>query len=48
MIYYINALKTDDNTAGPKAPNDIYKLTKEYYGKEIIFKRVNAVDKGVF
>ena len=24
MIYYINALKTDDNTAGPKAPNDIY------------------------
>ena len=32
MIYYINALKTDDNTAGPKAPNDIYKLTKEYNG----------------
>ena len=45
MIYYINALKTDDNTAGPKAPNDIYKLTKEYDGKEIIFNPF-PVNKG--
>ena len=45
MIYYINALKTDDNTAGPKAPNDIYKLTKEYNGKEIIFNPF-PVNKG--
>lgn len=45
MIYYINALKTDDNTAGPKAPNDIYKLTKEYNGKEIVFNPF-PVDKG--
>ena len=45
MIYYINALNTDDNTAGPKAPNDIYKLTKEYNGKEIIFNPF-PVNKG--
>ena len=45
MIYYINALKTNDNTAGPKAPNDIYKLTKEYGGKEIIFNPF-PVNKG--
>jgi len=45
MIYYINALKTDDNTAGPKAPNDIYELTKEYNGKEIIFNPF-PVNKG--
>ena len=45
MIYYINALKTDDNTAGPKAPNDIYNLTKEYDGKEIIFNPF-PVNKG--
>lgn len=45
MIYYINALKTDDNTAGPKAPNDIYRLTKEYNGKEIIFNPF-PVNKG--
>lgn len=45
MIYYINVLKTDDNTAGPKAPNDIYKLTKEYNGKEIIFNPF-PVNKG--
>ena len=45
MIYYINALKTDGNPAGPKAPNDIYKLTKEYDGKEIIFNPF-PVNKG--
>lgn len=44
MLYYTKIHKGTEETAGPKAPNDIYKFTEELGGKSIEFK--GAPNKG--
>ena len=38
MLYYIKMHNGTEETAGPKAPNDIYEFTEELGGKSIGFK----------
>ena len=40
MIYYMKMHNGTEDTAGPKAPNDIYKFTEQLGGKSIEFKIV--------
>ena len=38
MIYYLKMLNWTEDTAGPKAPNYIYKFKEKFGGKSIEFK----------
>lgn len=38
MIYYVETIDRGGNTAGPKAPQDIYDITKKIGGRSFFFK----------